>query len=125
MSDRQDMELGEFAEQLTDTYRDLVTTCLNLPVPITLHAGVVRPAEAYPAVTRVIDLIEDQPLPEEQQMNLQVACCMWMAALDLYKLQAGEARKYRLEGAAMALAQADIALADLGSWLLEQQEQQD
>ncbi|MFD7016104.1 hypothetical protein [Streptomyces sp. NPDC059928] len=124
MSDNQDEVMETLAAHLSRAYSALATICLNLPIPVTLPAtGAVSNLEAVPAVRRVMDIAEDQPMPEQQQATLFAICAFWLAGLDLYGLLAiNEFHIARANSAAANLLMADDHMLDLGVWLFEQQE---
>ncbi|MEU7044950.1 hypothetical protein AB0A77_28380 [Streptomyces varsoviensis] len=120
MSDYDDDRLAALGESLASTYGMLTDVCLELPVPIALPVGVITPSDAVPAVTRAAVIAQEQPLPEEQRINIQIGCTGWLAALELFGAEAQHPRDLRVEGAQMLLIQAREALIQLMDWLMSQ-----
>lgn len=118
MSDNEDRMLAAVSHGLTVTYSGLIATCAMLPVPITLPEGLVTNLEAVPAVRRVTDIVEEQPMPEEQHAMLYTASTLWLAAMDLFELLRIEFVEARAAGAVGILMIANEHLGDLGTWLL-------
>ncbi|MGW7198474.1 hypothetical protein [Streptomyces chryseus] len=120
MSDSQDETMRYLAQRLTTTYTGLIATCALLPVAITLPEGEVTNLEAVPAVRRVMEIADEQPMPEEHQAELFTGATMWLAAMDLYALLVkNEYAEARASGALGILLIANDALQSLGHWLLE------
>ncbi|MFE7128942.1 hypothetical protein [Streptomyces sp. NPDC057617] len=120
MSDSEDDMMETLNRRLGTTYTGLVAVCANLPVPIALPTGVVTNTEIIPAVRRVADIAEEQPMPEEQHSQLYTGAVLWLSAADLYELLIkGEYVESRAAGALGILMIANGALTDLGEWLLE------
>jgi hypothetical protein len=121
MSDYEDATMELLTRRLTRAYTGLVATCAYLPLPITLPTGVVSNLEMIPAVIRVSELAEDQPIPEDQQAALFTGAVMWLAAADLYRMLVTEGWvESRAAGALGILMIANDALVGLGEWLLAQ-----
>ncbi|MFJ1581573.1 hypothetical protein [Streptomyces sp. NPDC088182] len=123
MSDFDDQAMGRLSTHVSLAYAALAAACAALPVPITLPIGKVSNVETGPAVARVMDLVRDQPMPEEQQAQLFAVCAFWLAALDLYGLLVKEGfTNARAHSAAANLLMAEDQLGDVLSWLREQKE---
>ncbi|WP_267244367.1 hypothetical protein [Streptomyces sp. PR69] len=123
MSDFEDQAMKRLSAHLSSTYAALAALCLNLPVPITLPTGAVSNIEATPAVRRIMEIVEDQPMPEAQQASLFAACAFWLGALDLYGLLAqGEFSDARAHSAAANLLMASDTMSDVAEWLGDQPE---
>lgn len=121
MSDHEDEMLATVSHGLTVAYTGLIATCAMLPVPITLPEGVVTNLDAVPAVRRVCELADQQPMPEEQQAMLYTGATLWLAAMDLFELlRTGEYVEARAAGAVGILVTTNGHLRELGGWLLEQ-----
>ncbi|CAM5366743.1 hypothetical protein SCALM49S_04558 [Streptomyces californicus] len=78
--------MGTAAHRLTTAYGGLVACCAQLPLPIALPTGAVTNLEMIPAVRRIEQLAEEQPMPEAQQSALYTGAILWLAAADLYRL---------------------------------------
>ncbi|MFF1416553.1 hypothetical protein [Streptomyces sp. NPDC058280] len=120
MADFEDHVMQTLANHLSRTYAALATLCLNLPIEITLPTGAVSNIEATPAVRRVMDITEDQPMPEQQMAQLFAVCAFWLGALDLYGLLAHEFHSARAHSAAANLLMAEDHMMDLATWLADQ-----
>ncbi|WP_052744212.1 hypothetical protein [Streptomyces odonnellii] len=121
MSDYEDDMMETLNRRLGTTYGGLVAVCANLPVPITLPQGVVTNTEIIPAVRRVADISDEQPMPEDQHAQLFTGSVLWLTAADAFQLLIKEGYvESRAAGALGVLMIANDALTDLGGWLLEQ-----
>ncbi|MFB7399767.1 hypothetical protein ACFCZR_06305 [Streptomyces rubiginosohelvolus] len=121
MSDHEDQMMGAAAHRLTTVYGGLVACCAQLPLPISLPTGLVSNLEMVPAVRRIEQLAEEQPMPEDQQSALYTGAVLWLAAVDLYRLLVEEDYvEARAAGLLGVLMVARDAINDLGTWLLEQ-----
>lgn len=121
MSDHEDEMMNQATARLTSTYGGLVACCANLPIPITLPSGLVTNLEIVPAVRRIEQLADEQPIPDEQQAQLYTAALLWLAAADLYKLLVTEDYvEARVGGLLGILMMTRDTLKDLGEWLLTQ-----
>lgn len=122
MSDFEDLAMRKIAQHLSVTYSGLVTICAALPIPVALPTVAVSNLEAVPAVRRLMDITEDQPLPEQQQATLFAIAAFWLGAMDSYSLlHREEFHSARAHSAAAALLMADDHLMDLTVWLADQQ----
>ncbi|MER7807903.1 hypothetical protein [Streptomyces sp900116325] len=121
MSDHEDEMMGLATARLTSVYGGLVACCEMLPIPITLPTGLVTNLDMIPAVRRIEQLADEQPIPDEQQAQLYTAALLWLAAADLYKLLVQEDYvEARVGGLLGILMMARDNLKDLGEWLLAQ-----
>lgn len=121
MSDQEDQALEKISAHLSRTYQALCHLAVNLPVPVTLPTRGVTNIEAVPAVRRLMELAEDQPMPEEQQATLFATCAFWLGALDLYALLvANEFHTSRAHSAAANLLMVDDHMLSLTEWIIEQ-----
>ncbi|MFF1416551.1 hypothetical protein [Streptomyces sp. NPDC058280] len=119
MSDSEDATMELLTHRLTTTYTGLVATCATLPIPITLPTGDVSSKDLIPAVRRIVEIVEEQPVPEDQQAQLFTGAVLWLAAADLYSmLIKGEFIEARAAGALGTPMIANDALHALGEWLL-------
>lgn len=85
MSDEFEHQVRETGNALAVTYKLLVQVCELLPVPITLpNSEVIESREIIPAVARVVEIIEDQPINEIQQAGIWGACLHWLAGANLF-----------------------------------------
>ncbi|ARF62883.1 hypothetical protein B1H20_16920 [Streptomyces violaceoruber] len=121
MSDHEDEMMDLAVTRLRNVYGGLVACCAQLPLPITLPTGVVTNFDTVPAVRRVEELADEQPMPEEQKGALYTAAVLWLAAADLYRLLVEEGYvEARAAGVLGTLLIARDSLKELGTWLLEQ-----
>ncbi|MGW7198473.1 hypothetical protein [Streptomyces chryseus] len=122
MSDFEEQAMNKLATDIGQLYSGLVTVCLNLPVMVTLPTGEVSNVDMVPAVRRVMDLIEDQPMPEDQQATLFACCAFWLGALDLFGLLVVEGfDKARAHSAAANVVMAEQHLMSVTLWLADNQ----
>jgi len=119
MADHDDEVMREVALAISTVYTVLVDVCMALPVPIGLPTDPHIPVqEAYPAIQRVADLADEQPMGELQGVQLYTGCIHLLAAIDLYALCAARYMDTRAEGASANLIVAQDALQTLRLWLL-------
>lgn len=122
MSDFEDEAMRKMAAHLSTSYTVLATVCLNLPIPVTLPTGAVSNVEVVPAIRRVMDIVEDQPMPQTQQATLFAVCAFWLAGMDIYTLLAREEFNIaRAHSVAANLLMAEDHLMDLTVWLADNQ----
>lgn len=85
MSDNHDRMIHEVGEHIGRIYSLIASVCRALPLPINLPNGpVIEGSEAIPAVKRVVEIIEDQPVDEIIQAGIWGGCLHWLAAAHLY-----------------------------------------
>ncbi|MCX4575628.1 hypothetical protein OHB41_21030 [Streptomyces sp. NBC_01571] len=124
MADSGDLSIEAIARKIAGQYAVLQISCEMLPVPIALPEASVTLSnlDTIPAVQRVVDLAEEQPMPEEVQAHLFTAAIFWLTAMDLLGIIVAnewtDARAYQALG---ALSISGDALKDLGTWLVDQQ----
>ncbi|MEV5606998.1 hypothetical protein [Streptomyces sp. NPDC052225] len=121
MADSEDLNIEELARKLSLTYQGLVLCCEQLPIPVALPRHGATNVEAEPAVRRVAELADDQPMPEEIKAHLFTAAIFWLSGLDVFRVLVmdgwHDARGLQVIG---CLVVAQEALSDLGEWLIEQ-----
>ncbi|MEV0090439.1 hypothetical protein [Streptomyces sp. NPDC050738] len=118
MSDFEEQSMRKLSSHLSLTYTALVTVSKFLPIPVSLPTGPISNMEAIPAVRRAMALIEDQPLPEDVQAELNAAYAFWLAAMDVYALLATqEFHPARAMSAAACLVQVESVVLDLAESL--------
>jgi hypothetical protein len=119
MADHNDEVMGALAHSISTVYTILVDVCGMLPVPIGLPTDQHIPAsEAYPAIQRVSELAEEQPMGERQGIQLYTGCIYLLAAIDLYALCAARYMDTRAEGCGATLLVAEESLRALALWLV-------
>lgn len=123
MSDTADEMRGDLAATLAKTYKGLATTCLNLPVPVALPSGFVDADDAVAGVRRLMDISEEEPMPEDIRAALFSACAFWLGADDLFRLlHTKEFNTARAYSCAANLIMCENSLEDVVAFLLGQQE---
>jgi len=120
MADSQDMEMGRLASRIGEIYTALALICMSLPVEIVLPIGSVSNIETIPAVRRVVEIVEDQPMPEEVQAELYASCIFWLAAIDLYGLLTEDYHEARVQSALANLIMADDSAGMVAEWIKDQ-----
>ncbi|MFF4369644.1 hypothetical protein [Streptomyces sp. NPDC001594] len=84
MSDETDEMRAFLTEAIVTTYVALAEALTKLPVPITLPRGpVFQSKELTSAVSRVVEIIKDQPIDMEIQAHVWGASLYWNAAARL------------------------------------------
>ncbi|MFC8676704.1 hypothetical protein ACFUEN_28965 [Streptomyces griseorubiginosus] len=124
MADSNDLSHEGIATKLATQYAVLVRACEMLPIPIALPEpnAFMSNVEMVPAVRRVADIADAQPIPEEIQSHLFTAAIFWLTGMDLLgMLVTNEWNEIRAFQALAALSMSGSALADLGVWVLEQE----
>ncbi|MFE9296579.1 hypothetical protein [Streptomyces niveus] len=119
MADSEDQAMKKLAQHLSMSYVVLATLCINLPIAVTLPTGEVSNVDIVPAIRRTMEIIEDQPMPEEQQATLFAACSFWLGAVDLYGLLTRDFHTARAHSAAACLLMCDDVMGDLIEWLTD------
>ncbi|MGW4850160.1 hypothetical protein ACWEPZ_02865 [Streptomyces sp. NPDC004288] len=114
MSDKHDEEVKYLGEALIRCYLVVAGVCMYLPVPISLPKGPLFDSqELIPAVARVVDLIEDQPVSTELKTGVFTGCLFWLAAAKLF------ARFVEQGGDPTAKAELELILIAAGEALNE------
>lgn len=117
MSDQDDQNLIRLVAHVAMVFEALRTTCAHLPVPIALPGDLAEIDDIITAVCRVVELSDEQPMPELRQAQLGTASLHWIAAVDLTGVAANTEGDYRLLAAELNLRYAETAILDLGIWL--------
>ncbi|MFM9675788.1 hypothetical protein [Streptomyces brasiliscabiei] len=120
MADSQDMTMRHLASRLSDIYTAIALLCMSLPVEIIIPIGSVSNVEAIPAVRRVAEIVEDQPMPEEVQAELFASCVFWLAAIDLYGLLTQDFHEARAQSALANLIMAEDSAKMVAAWIKDQ-----
>ncbi|MGW7085034.1 hypothetical protein ACWGH2_16300 [Streptomyces sp. NPDC054871] len=121
MSDSEDQATEKLAKHLSLTYAALCHLAANLPIPVTLPRRGVSNIEATPAVRRMMELAEFQPMPEDQQGELFAICAFWLGALDLFgMLVSNEFHSTRASSVAANILMAEQHMLDLTEWIVDQ-----
>ncbi|MEV8544533.1 hypothetical protein [Streptomyces sp. NPDC051572] len=118
MADHKDESVGDLALSISMIYTILVNLCGKLPVPIGLPIDQDVPGPATtPAIQRVAEVAEDQPMGDTQVEQLYLGCIYLLAAIDLYEICTVRFTMTRVEGAAANLLLAEGELNTLTLWL--------
>ncbi|MGW7085033.1 hypothetical protein ACWGH2_16295 [Streptomyces sp. NPDC054871] len=123
MSDAEEFTLDRLLRRLSTYASALVDAMAALPLPIALpkNPQMELVKELRPAIIRAYEIIDEQPMPEEQIAQATTVLLYWIAASELtvaYALQGGE---WRSDAALLNLLAGEDHLADLLSWLSGQQ----
>ncbi|GAA0705211.1 hypothetical protein GCM10010193_70340 [Kitasatospora atroaurantiaca] len=120
MSDENERFLHDLMIHIAVVFEALRTACAHLPVPIALADDLDTDVTAtLMAVTRVIEISDEQPMPELRQAQLCTGALHWIAAVDLAALGAHMEGDIRLLASRINLHHAETALLDLAFWLAE------
>ncbi|MEV7422852.1 hypothetical protein [Streptomyces sp. NPDC091212] len=120
MSDNSDRMIERIGDKIGYTYAALVVVCAALPVPVALPKGIVTSEEIIPAVRRVVEIIDEIPLPEGQQAELFTAAVLWLGAVDLYELLLHTPFEASRAASAMGILLVAVdTLKDLAAWQRE------
>ncbi|MFD4258218.1 hypothetical protein ACFWR9_11455 [Streptomyces sp. NPDC058534] len=87
MSDEFERETQNLGNALLGIYILITRVCGFLPIPISLptfEEDVLHGEQMIEGVTRVIDLIEDEPIDEDLQAGIWGGCLHWLSAAHLY-----------------------------------------
>ncbi|MFJ2178911.1 hypothetical protein ACIOHE_39210 [Streptomyces sp. NPDC087851] len=119
MADRKDEIMEGLALGISTVYRVLLDVCGALPVPIGLPVDRNIPVgNAVPAIERVAEIAEDQPMGDLQTTQLYSGCIHLLVAIDLYALCAARYTNARAEGSSVNLLHARAELDPLYVWLI-------
>ncbi|MEU6513648.1 hypothetical protein [Streptomyces sp. NPDC046978] len=123
MADSQEYMVEALSSHLSSTYKGLALVCSRLPVPIELPLAGATNLEAVPALRRIMEIVEEVPMPEDHQAELFAACTFWLAAIDLFGLLvANKFHQARAQSVAACLIEADGILLELAEWLGKQKD---
>lgn len=87
MSDEFERETQNLGNALLGIYILITRVCGLLPIPISLpdfEEDVLHSERMIEGVTRIIDLIEDEPIDEDLQAGVWGGCLHWLSAAHLY-----------------------------------------
>ncbi|MFJ1581574.1 hypothetical protein [Streptomyces sp. NPDC088182] len=121
MSDDKDRQ----TEQLMDrfkTYAEGIGLALRaLPIPIALPYGEEHGliADFMPAVVRAYNIVDEQPIPEEQTATACTALLYWITAAEMIVAYAVSGSQHRADAALLAMMTGEPLLADLIEWLID------
>jgi hypothetical protein len=119
MADRNDEVMGALAFTVSQVYSLLVHVCGMLPVPIGLPVDHHIPTSlAVPAIRRITEVAQDQPMGEDQMLKLYGASIYLLAAIDLYGLCSASYHDTRADAVAANLLLAEEDLESLEIWLM-------
>lgn len=120
MADSDDEQMIEIGVDLARLYGAIAEACSALPVPIQLPGGIIEPSECLDSIRRVVDIVKDIPMPEEQQANLFAACLFWLTGMDLFRLQVLDPVPLRIHCLAAQLMSAEESVLPLIYWTRRQ-----
>ncbi|WHX19812.1 hypothetical protein QFW82_23575 [Streptomyces malaysiensis subsp. malaysiensis] len=83
MSDDADRQIERLDRALNSIYDLLVSICARLPIPITLPQGPATDGNTIPAVKRMIEIIDDQPLTHQLTVGIWSGALHWLSAAHL------------------------------------------
>lgn len=87
MSDEFERQTRELGNIILAVYAMVIEVCGLLPIPIGLpdfEGDTLHGEEMISAVTRVTDLIEDEPIDELLQAGIWGGCLHWLSAAHLF-----------------------------------------
>ncbi|MFF1416552.1 hypothetical protein [Streptomyces sp. NPDC058280] len=121
MSDSDDITTERLMERLSVYARGISMALSSLPIPIELpHGdGVSLIKDFMPAVIRAYEIVDEQPIPEEQQAVACTALLHWVAAAELVIAFAVSTAQHRADGALLNMMCGEPLLADLIEWLVD------
>jgi hypothetical protein len=122
MSDASNRRAERVGGIVSSTYSALVTICATLPVPIALPTERMSSTKATAAVRRVIEIISDQPMPDEPKGALTAACIFFLATADLAVVQITYTDIDRVMEVEAVADVCRNAMYDLLTWVTENQE---
>ncbi len=127
MSDQHDPRFHFVVVQLLGCYALMARLFLELPVPVELVTGLVSGEAMRDAVKHTALLAQEQPMPKDQQFQMEHACLLWLAADQLLgafhgAMEADEEAEYEhlAAGAAHCIMAAEDAALEFGEWLVQQ-----
>lgn len=123
MADSNNLNLEAIARSIAKQYAVLVAACEMLPIPVALPepTETLSNADTVPAVRRLAEIADEQPVPVEVQASIFTAALFWLTAMDMLGLLVvNEWNDIRGFQALAALEMSGSALADLGTWVLNQ-----
>jgi hypothetical protein len=101
MADTPERQIQEMAEALAEVLQALAIVLAHLPIPIRIGAtpaDVIKFQHIEGDLTRVLELIEAEPISEAAQVHLGQAIIGVLTAFDLLYLAQAEHVGWRLEG---------------------------
>ncbi|MEU3899757.1 hypothetical protein [Streptomyces sp. NPDC045251] len=87
MSDEFERETQNLGNALLGIYTLIMRMCGFLPIPISLpyfEKDTLHGEQMIAGVSRVIELIEDEPIDEDLQAGIWGGCLHWLSAAHLY-----------------------------------------
>lgn len=87
MSDERERETQELGNAILTIYTLITRVCGLLPIPISLpdfEEDHLDGAQMIEAVTRITDLVEDEPISEDLQAGIWGGCLHWLSAAHLF-----------------------------------------
>ncbi|AEW94614.1 MULTISPECIES: hypothetical protein [Streptomycetaceae] len=102
--------------EIANAYVKLVIACRALPIPVELPNGVILASDAEDAVRRLLDIIDDQPIPEAAESSLVLAASFWLAAHDVLHLHMEEPHKGRNLEVLACLIGAERYVNEFAEW---------
>jgi len=123
MSDASEWGMRNVAAELVDFYDLLVALVASLPIPISLPSGPAYDSkEIVPAVRRVVEIINDQPVSDEVKAGVWGVCLHWLSAAEMFTLLTARGwDEIRAQQALINLTAASVALEGLEEVLREQE----
>ncbi|MEU1155760.1 hypothetical protein ABZ369_22465 [Streptomyces sp. NPDC005918] len=123
MSDANEFIANLLMARLSHFAVGLAEALEKLPLPIALPRGehINLVGEFRPAVARAYELVEDQPMPEDKKGEFIAVILFWLAASDLVIAYVHSGEDYRADAAILNIGFGENELADLLSWLSDQE----
>ncbi|MCC9307702.1 hypothetical protein LN042_11440 [Kitasatospora sp. RB6PN24] len=117
MADEEDFETEALAMVIRESYDMLAAACLRLPIPVQLPDTEQRIADKMAAVVRLVDLTEDQPMPDMQRAALGVAALSWITVVDMIAMGITRHSDARCLAGLLAFHHLEDAIEQLQEWL--------
>ncbi|MFE7128943.1 hypothetical protein [Streptomyces sp. NPDC057617] len=120
MSDDKDAQVQHLMGHLSAYAEKLDTALAALPIPIRLpqgRQGLI--ADFLPAVIRVYSIMQEQPIPDDQQADAAAALLGWITAAELTVVFAKGGMLHHADAALLSVMYGEGALDDLMEWLID------
>ncbi|AEW94615.1 MULTISPECIES: hypothetical protein [Streptomycetaceae] len=115
MADENNDEHETMGSQIALLYIVIVLACRILPIPVELPR---ETSAGEAAIRRLLDILDEQPMPDEQKAHLSMACAFWLSAQDLHQLNAANWQGTRQYQIAANLMAGEGAITEFSEWAM-------
>ncbi|MFJ2178908.1 hypothetical protein ACIOHE_39195 [Streptomyces sp. NPDC087851] len=121
MSDEKDRVIADLMVRLANYAQGITLALSALPIPMSLpqEDGTHLIRDFTPAVVRAYSIVDEQPIPVEQQATASTALLFWINAAEMIVAYRISGERHRADAALLSMMTGEPLLAELIDFLID------